>query len=77
MPTFTFINTETDEEFEQFFTSWRTKDEYLEANPNVKQTLRTVPNVGYNDARKPDEGFRDILRSIKKGSGLGANINTF
>jgi hypothetical protein len=77
MPTYTFINTETDDEFEEFFKSWTNKDEFLEANPHIKQTVRTAPAVGYNDARKPDEGFRDILRDIKKGSGKGAEINTF
>jgi hypothetical protein len=77
MPTYTFINTETDEEFELFFKSWKNKDEYLEANQNIQQTLRSAPQVGYNDAKKPDEGFRDILRDIKKGSGTGVNINTF
>jgi hypothetical protein len=77
MPTFSFINTETEEEFEEFFMNWRTKDEYLEANPLIKQTLKAAPGVSYNDSKKPDEGFRDILRSIKKGSGAGANINTF
>lgn len=77
MPTYTFINTETDEEFDLFLKSWKNKDEYLEANPNIKQTIRAAPVVGYNDAKKPDEGFRDILRDIKKGSGMGADINTF
>jgi hypothetical protein len=77
MPTFSFINTETNEEFDQFFSSWRTKDEFLEANPNIKQTVRCAPGVSYNDAKKPDDAFRDILRDIKKGSGKGANINTF
>jgi hypothetical protein len=76
MPTFSFTNTETNEEFDQFFSSWRTKDEYLEANPHITQRITTFA-VSYNDARKPDEGFRDILRDIKKGSGKGANINTF
>lgn len=76
MPTYSFINTETDEQFDEFFTSWKNKDEYLEANPHIKQKV-TAPGITYNDAKKPDDGFRDILRSIKKGSGMGANINTF
>lgn len=76
MPTYSFLNTETNEHHDQFFKSWRDKDEYLTENPNLKQTV-TAPSIGYNDSKKPDEGFRDILRDIKKGSGAGANVNTF
>ena len=77
MPTYTFINTETDEEFEEFFKSYDERQEFLAANPNIQSTIRYAPNVSYNDAKKPDDSFRDILRNIKKGSGRGANINTF
>lgn len=76
MPTYTFINTETDEEFD-IFLSMTERKEYIEANPHLKQVIRYAPKVGYNDAKKPDDGFRDILRDIKKGSGMGNNINTF
>lgn len=77
MPTYTFINTETDEEFEEFFQTFDKRQEYLSENPNIQATIRYAPKVGYNDSKKPDEGFRDLLRDIKKGSGRGNNINTF
>lgn len=76
MPTYSFINTETNEEFEQFFTSWRTKDVFLEENPIIKQTVKAAPGLSYNDAKKPDDGFRDILRKIKKEHPKG-DVNTF
>ncbi len=76
MPTYTFINTETKEEFD-IFLSWSERDDYLENNTQLSQVIRYAPSIGYNDAKKPDEGFRDILRDIKKGSGAGNDINTF
>jgi hypothetical protein len=76
IPTYSFINTETKDEFEEFFKNWSSKDEFLEANPNIKQTLRVGPTLSYNDAKKPDESFRDILREIKKANPKG-DVNTF
>ena len=76
MPTYTFLNTETNEEFEDFM-SISARTEFLEANPHIHQTITsTVMSISYNDAKKPDEGFRDILRTIKKAHRRG-DINTF
>lgn len=74
MPLYTFINTETNEEFEELM-SYSRKIEFLEENPHIKSSFGVL-NVGYNDAKKPDEGFRDILRTIKKNHRRG-DINTF
>lgn len=76
MPTYNFINTETGEEI-QIFMWIREYEQYKKDNPHLKQFLTGAPAIGYNDAKKPDEGFRDILRDIKKGSGAGADVNTF
>lgn len=76
MPTYSFINTETEEEFEQFFKNWRERDEFLAENPHIKITISASPAIGYNDAKKPDDGFRDILREIKKANPRG-DVNTF
>lgn len=75
MPTFSFRNKETDEVFDQFFRSWKDKDAYLAENENVEQ-IPNIPQLSYNDARKPDDSFRDILRNIKKHHPRG-DVNTF
>lgn len=75
MPTYTFINTETNETFEEFFKSWTDKDVFLEENPHIQQGVTPI-NLKYNNAGKPDEGFRDILREIKKANPRG-DVNTF
>jgi Tfp pilus assembly ATPase PilU len=75
MPTYIFRNTETDE-ISEVWMKMSEREPYLEANPHLVQMF-SVPAVSYNDAKKPDDSFRDILRDIKKGSGKGANINTF
>jgi hypothetical protein len=76
MPTYVFHNTETNEEFEEFM-SISARTEFLEANPHIKQVITsTTMGISYNDAKKPDEGFRDILRTIKKAHPRG-DVNVF
>lgn len=74
MPLYAFINTETDEVTEELM-PYSKVEEYLEQNPNLRKKI-TSTSIGYNDAKKPDEGFRDILRDIKKNSPRNT-INTF
>ncbi len=75
MPTYAFRNKETDEEFTDFMTISQL-DEFLEANPHLEQLVHGAPLVGYRGMPKPNDGFRDILREIKKKH-VGSNINTF
>lgn len=78
MPLYQFINTETGEEFEKLL-SFSSREQYLLDNPHIKQQL-TAPNFGDSIRMgrvKPDEGFRDILRDMKKGSARDNTINTF
>jgi hypothetical protein len=69
MPTYIFHNTETDEQWEQIM-KIAEMESFMEANPHVKQ----VPCFGgIGDSvrlgkKKPDEGFRDILRQIKNSN---------
>lgn len=78
MPTWSFRNKDTGEVFEQFFSSWRDKDEYLKNNDNV-ETIIGAPAIvgGVSGTRKPDEGFRDVLRNIKRRAGRNSKVNTW
>jgi hypothetical protein len=80
MPTYSLHNEETGEDFEEFM-SFSELEKHLKKFPHIKQNL-TAPALGYstNTGKKPDDGFRDRLREIKKSHSRGftkANINTF
>ena len=78
MPTYTFVNNDTGEYFEEFM-NMSDLDNYLKTNPNVTQTIGAV-NLISGTSKKPDDSFRDILRNIKKGNSKGltrSTINTF
>ena len=58
------------------------REEYLKANPHIQQQL-AAPALGDPirlGLRKPDNGFRDRLKEIKKQHSRGltrSSINTF
>ena len=54
-------------------------DSYKELNPHLEQLI-TVPNIADPSRlglQKPDAGFRDVLKRIKKASGKRSTINTW
>lgn len=75
MPTYNFINTETNEEY-SLFMSMSECDKYLEDNPHIKQSLTAPAIVSGRSMQKPDKGFREILSNIQKRN-PGSKINTF
>jgi len=80
MPTYKFINNETGEEFEDFM-SISTLDVYLKENPNITQLVNGAPMIASGRGMgKPDQGFRDLLKDMKKkhsGGFTRSTINTF
>ena len=78
MPLYTMINKETGEEAEHFFSSWKDKDAFLEDNPGLKQKLvapSMVTQAG-STLSKTSDGWKDLLKTVKKGSGRGNTINS-
>lgn len=75
MPTYQFKNKETEEQFELVLKISQL-DEFKADHPHLEQVISSQTVVRSRDM-KPDSGFRDVLKSIKKASGRGANINTF
>lgn len=66
MPTYTFRNEETKEEFTTIM-SLSEREEFLENNPHIKQCLAT-PSFGDSvrmGVRKIDNGFNDVLQKAK------------
>tara|TARA_Y100001937_G_C6956812_1_gene257122 strand:- start:23 stop:328 length:306 start_codon:yes stop_codon:yes gene_type:complete len=65
MPTYSFKNTETGEEFEELF-SMSDREKFLEQNPHIKQlpSLFAMSYTGTGDRIKNDSGWKDNLSRI-------------
>lgn len=80
MPTYKFLNNDTGEEYEDFM-SISALEVYLSENSNLTQLVNGAPLIhSGRGLQKPDSGFRDILKNIKRGNQKGTSrstINTF
>ena len=80
MPTYRFINKDTGQEHEEFL-KISELDTYLKENPNLEQLINGAPAITSGRGNgKPDQGFRDLLRTMKKKHSkgyTGSTINTF
>ena len=67
MPTYSFRNENTLEEFEQIMSN-SDRELFLEENTHIKQTFKKFPGVVYSvriGVRRPDDNFRDVLKKAK------------
>jgi hypothetical protein len=66
MPTYSFVNTETGEEFDSFM-SWTAREEYLKENPKI-QSVMTAPAIvthsGGDLYSKTPDTFREVLSKV-------------
>ena len=80
MPTYRFLNNETNEEYEEFM-SISSLETYLNENPKLTQLVNGAPMISSSSGMaKPDSGFRDLLKDMKKKHSGGltrSTINTF
>lgn len=80
MPTYRFKNNDTGEEFEDFM-SISALEVFLTENPNITQLVNGAPMIASGRGMgKPEQGFRDLLKDIKKKHSRGitrSTINTF
>jgi hypothetical protein len=80
MPTYNFRNNDTGEEYQEFM-SISAVEQYLKDKPNVTQLLSGAPLIhSGRGMKKPDAGFRDLLKNIKKEHSRGitrSTVNTF
>jgi hypothetical protein len=79
MPTYTFRNKETGEEFEQFM-GISAREEYLKQNPHLETLILGAPALGDSvrlGIRKTDAGFKEVLQKIHdKTAGSALNKTT-
>lgn len=75
MPIYSFQNIDTGEVFDKMI-KLADRESYLEENPNLKQIITgSAPLI--DSARlgraKPDQGFRDLLTSMKQNKSYTGN----
>lgn len=77
MPIYTFCNTITNID-EDIFMKYSEVELHLKNNPNLVMVISAPSIISgvESGSNKPDEGFRDILRTIKKNN-RRSTINTF
>lgn len=78
MANYTFLNKDT-QETTTVSMSMAEHDQYLKDNPHLVQQFVSAPGIGDSarlGLRKPDDSFRDVLRSIKKRNPR-STVNTF
>lgn len=76
MPTYTFKHVDTGDTQEVVLPMSKLQA-FKEANPDLTQIITAgTPIVRNSGKLKPDNGFRDVLKSIKKAN-IHSNINTF
>jgi len=82
MPTYRFINKQTGVEWEEFM-GISEAEKYLQENPDVEKLVNGAPMLvssAMGGKTKPDDGFRDLLKDMKKkhsGGFTKSSINTF
>jgi hypothetical protein len=79
MPTYDFKNKETGEIFTKIM-SMSAMDDFMKDNPDVERYYASAPAAvdptRIGGVRKPDEGFRDVLKNIHSKH-RGSKINTW
>ena len=82
MPTYNFYNETTEEDFEDFFTTSSSKDEFLEQNSHIRQTPSLFAYTGdhlMGVGPKVDGGFTENTQRIAEahpGSPLASRYGT-
>ena len=79
MANYTFLNKDTKKEFDIDMPISQL-DTYKAENPNLEQLIKRAPAIADPSRlglHKPDAGFRDVLKRVKKASGRSNKINTW
>jgi hypothetical protein len=75
MPIYSFKNKETSEEFD-IILKMSEREPFLAENPHLEQIITSAPQM-VDAARlgrmKPDQGFRDVLKSMKQNKAYTGN----
>jgi hypothetical protein len=78
MANYTFLDTKTHKEFD-ISMPISELDEYKAQNPHLQQLIKTAPAIADPTRlgiKKPDSGFRDVLKKVKKAH-VRSTVNTW
>ena len=78
MPTY-IMHLKGTKHYQQEFMSISEMEHWLEKNPDW-EVSPSAPSIISGTSKKPDDGFRDMLKQIKKNNSRGiskSNIETF
>ena len=79
MANYSFYDTLTKKKFD-IDMSISELDSYKLANPHFEQYIKKAPSLidpSRLGLHKPDAGFRDVLKRVKKASGRNNTVNTW
>jgi len=78
MPIYSFENTKTGEEFDDFM-SYNDKVKFLEANPHIVAAFTKAPGLvsGVNYNKKNDAGFGEMMSKIAEANPYSALAQTY
>ena len=79
MPTYSLKNNLTGEKYEEFM-NYSELQKLLKDNPHIIQLPSSPSIVSGVSGKKPDNGFRDLLKDMKRKHSRGitrSTINTF
>ena len=73
MPTYDFINTETDEISLDVLMTISDKEQYMIDNPHIKQHYTKVPGIvrSSGTTNVDNHGFKEVLQKIGEGHPMG------
>jgi hypothetical protein len=63
MPTYKFLNTETNEEFDDFISISR-KEELIKLNPHIQQVIEAPAFISSSSSNKVPDGFKEVLSKV-------------
>jgi hypothetical protein len=80
MPNYNIRNKKTGKIVQQLEMTIAETDDWEKANPDLEIAVGAPLIHSGTGLKKPDQGFRDVLRTIKKGNSKGfyrSTVNTF
>ena len=76
MPTYSFEDTKTGEQYDKFM-SWKDREKYLEENPDIRAVMTSAALIrGTGDRTKAPAGFNEVLSKVSEANPHSALAET-
>ena len=64
MPTYDFLDKETGDIFEMYFSSWKDKELFVAENPQLVQIMTKAPGIISGSSGRAPSGFNEVLSKV-------------